>query len=107
MVFTEMNLGSRCSYIVKGDVKQMKKIFESEPHTAFIWESVEKVSIYQIKDEEEYDMFVNMSHRERCEYFDVFDEGGYDVAPGARYYTYSFDYSCSHVIMYETLSMNV
>ena len=85
----------------------MKKIFESDAHSAFIFESVEKVLVFQIKDEEEYDMFVNMSHQERCEYFGVFDERGYDVMPGARYYTYSFDYSVNHVIMYETLSMNI
>ena len=85
----------------------MKKIFESEYYDTDNCESVEKVHVFQFTDEEEYYMFDDMSHKERCEYFDVFDERGYDVMPGARYYSYAFDYSTNHVIMYETLSMNV
>jgi hypothetical protein len=86
----------------------MKKIFESEFYNYDNHcESVERVVVYQILDEDEYWNFSNMSHQERCEYFGVFDESGYDVMPGARYCTYSFDYSLSHVIVYETLSINV
>jgi hypothetical protein len=85
----------------------MKKIYESELHNYDNYESAEKVIVYQITSEDEYWDFSNMTHKERCEYFNVFDEGRYYVAPGARYRTYSFDYSTRHVIMYETIAMNV
>lgn len=85
----------------------MKKIFESEFHNAFIYETVEKIHVYQIEDKIEFDMFDEMTHKERCDCFDVFDEGRYEVDPGARYRTYSFDYTSNHIIMYEHISMNV
>ena len=85
----------------------MKKIFESDLHNYDDYESAERVIVCQIESDDEYWDFANMSHKERCEYFGVFDEGGYDVAPGARYYTYSFDYTTRYVIMYETVALNV
>ena len=85
----------------------MKKIYESEFHNYDNYESVERAIVYQITSDDEYWDFLNMTHKERCEYFDVFDEGGYFIAPGARYHTYSFAYSTRHIIMYETISMNV
>lgn len=85
----------------------MKKIYESEFHSHTNYESAERIIVYQLAGDDEYWDFSNMNHKERCDYFGVFDEGGYNVAPGARYYTYSFDYSTSHVIMYETIAMNV
>ena len=85
----------------------MKKIFESDLHNYDDYESAERVIVYQIESDDEYWDFSNMSHKERCEHFGVFDEGGYDVAPGARYYTYSFDYTTRYVIMYETAALNV
>lgn len=85
----------------------MKKIYESEFHNHSNYESVERVIVYQLESDEEYWEFSSMTHGRRCSLFGVFDETGYDIAPGARYYTYAFDYSCNYVIMYETISMNV
>lgn len=85
----------------------MKKIYESEFYSHTNYESAERLILYQFEDDDEYWDFSDMTHKERCDYFGVFDQRGYDVAPGARYYTYAFDYSLSHVIMYETSAMNV
>lgn len=86
----------------------MKKIFTSDYHNHDKnYASMERVVVYQIENEDEYWDFSNMTHEERCNLFDVFDEGRYYVAPGARYYTYSFDYSPNHIVVYERVSMNV
>ena len=83
----------------------MKKIYES---TLNGWdESASKVHVYAIESDSEYWDFENMTHGERCAYFDVFDDSGFDVMPGALYHTYAFDCSLHHVIMYETVAYNV
>lgn len=46
-----------------------------------------------------------MDFEEKCDFFNV--RNTYNVAPGARYYEYDFDVSRHHVIMYETVSLNV
>jgi hypothetical protein len=85
----------------------MKKIYESEFHNHDNYESAERVIVYQLTSNDEYWRFLDMTHKERCDFFGVFDEAGYDVAPGAKYRTYAFDYSGNHVIMYETIAWNV
>ena len=48
-----------------------------------------------------------MTFEEKCEYFGVFDQAGYFVAPGAQYFTYEFHTTRKHVIVTETVSYNV
>jgi hypothetical protein len=85
----------------------VKKIFESHANG---WDEVaEIVHIYTLEEQDDnlYYQFEDMSHEEKCELFDVFDESGYYVAPGAIYKTYSFSYTAHHIIMYEKIHMNV
>ena len=83
----------------------MKKIFESQWNS---WdETAEKIHVYELENDQEYWEFEAMSHEEKCEYFDVFDQSGYEVRPGAVYYTYVFDHTCHHVVMYERGALNV
>lgn len=83
----------------------MKKIYESPLNG---WdESASKVHVYAIESDDEYWDFSDMSFRERCELFDVRDECGFCVAPGALYHSYEFDYTTHHIIMHETIAYNV
>ena len=83
----------------------MKKIFESPLNG---WnESAERVYVYAFENDDEFYAFEAMSHQERCEYFNVFDETGYGVSPGGTYHTYEFHISGQHVIMFETIAINV
>lgn len=82
----------------------MKKIFESPLNG---WESAERVHVYAFEKSEEFWEFSEMSHDERCALFNVFDESGTNVRPGAMYHTYVFDYSTLHVIMYEKIYYNI
>lgn len=83
----------------------MKKIFESG------WvaqgETADKIHVFQFESEDEFWEFEAMNHIGRCDYFGVFDQALYEVAPGALYYTYRFDSNISFVIMYETQGFNV
>lgn len=83
----------------------MKKIYESPLNG---WdESAERVHVYALESDNEYWELKEMTHKERCDYFGVFDDTGYDVMPGALYHTYSFDFGSNHIIMYETVAYNV
>ena len=83
----------------------MIKVYESTLHG---WgESAEKVYVYALESDEEYWSFNDMSHQEKCDLFDVFDDSGYEVMPGAIYKTYEFEVSLNHVIMIERLAYNV
>lgn len=83
----------------------MKQIFKSKLNG---WsESAERVYVYAIESDEEFWRFYTMSHEERCEEFGVFDESSYDVAPGAMYHTYRFELSSNHIIMIDTIALNV
>lgn len=84
----------------------MKKIYESQLNG---WgESAERVYVYALENDDEYwNLSSIMSHKEMCEYFDVFDEADHEVLPGAIYKTYSFSISSNHAIMYETIAYNV
>ena len=83
----------------------MKKIFESEFNSFDDGESATKVHIYELENVDEFWEFEGMDFDEKCNYFGVRDY--YNVAPGARSYTYGFDVSRHHIIMYETVSLNV
>ena len=83
----------------------MKKIFESEFNGFDDGESATKVHIYELENVDEFWEFEGMDFDEKCNYFGV--RNYYNVAPGTRSYTYGFDVSGHHIIMYETVSLNV
>ena len=83
----------------------MKKIFESKLNG---WgESATKVHVYALDSTDEYWDLDDMNFDDKCMYFGVSEEPSYAVAPGAMYRMYNFELSGHHVIMYETLALNV
>ena len=83
----------------------MQKIYESPLNG---WdESAERIYVYELESSDEFWDFYDMSFEEKCQYFGVFDQTGYFVEPGAKYYTYSFAVERKHVIMIETVAYNV
>lgn len=83
----------------------MKKIYESPLNG---WdESAERLHVYALESEEEYWDLKEMSHVEKCEYFDVCDDSGYYVAPGAIYHTYAFHIHSNHAVVREYVAYNV
>ena len=83
----------------------MTNVFKSKWHGRN--ESVDRVHVYEFDNVDEFWEFEAMSHKEKCDLFDVFDELGCGVAPGAVYYTYDFYNTSKHVVMFETKAMNV
>lgn len=83
----------------------MKKVFESELRG--FDESACKIFIYELDDEYEKKELYELEHQELCSLFNVFDESGYDVPPGATYHTYVFDFAGGFLIMTETVALNV
>lgn len=58
--------------------------------------------------EEECKEFLELSHDERCQVFNVFDESdNYGVLPGAAYHIYEFVVVGGILTMYDTLALNV
>lgn len=83
----------------------MKMIYESPLNG---WdESAERICIYALESDDEYWEFNEMTHEERCDYFNVFDQTDYEVMPGAMYKTYDFNLTSNHIIMRETIAYNV
>ena len=87
----------------------MKKIYESPLNS---WnEYGERVHVYALESDEEYwevhEVMHEMTHEGKCEYFGVTELTGWAVGPGCMGYTYSFELSGHHVIMFEHLTMNV
>lgn len=81
----------------------MKKIFESELHG---WdESAERVHVYELENEDEYEAIEEMSHWQRCELFNVSEE--WNVMPGAMYHRYYFHLGGNHIVMTEHVAYNV
>ena len=85
----------------------MKKIFTGNPS----WrdEYCEVVHVYALEETDE-DLsleFNDMSHKERCELFNVFDESNYFVESGAMYKTYTFVNTLHHIIIFEKISYNI
>lgn len=85
----------------------MQKIFESE-FNGFD-ESATKLHVYALESEEEFEELDNMmeNRNELCDYFNVTEEPEFSVAPGALYHSYNFELSGAHMIMYETIALNV
>ena len=83
----------------------MKKIYESPLNG---WdESAERIHVYELESSEEFWDIYGMSFEEKCTHFCVVDQTGCFVAPGAKYYTYSFVVERKHVIVVETVAYNV
>lgn len=83
----------------------MKKIYESPLNG---WdESAEQIYVYELESVDEFWDLHDMSFEEKCEYFGVFDQTGYFIAPGAQYYTYEFKVTRKHVMVIETVAYNV
>ena len=83
----------------------MRKIYESPLNG---WdESAERIHVYELESNEEFWNIYGMSFEEKCTLFCVVDQTGWFVAPGAKYYTYSFAVECAHVIVTETVAYNV
>lgn len=81
----------------------MKKLFVSD-YVGFD-ESATKAAMYSFDSEEE---FLELSHDERCQVFNVFDESdNYGVLPGAAYHIYEFVVVGGILTMYDTLALNV
>ena len=83
----------------------MKKIYES-PLSGWS-ESAERIHVYAIENDEEYWKLQDMTHEEKCEYFDVCNQSGCYIAPGALYHTYSFHVHSNHVVIREYVAYNV
>ena len=81
----------------------MQKIYESPLNG---WdESAERVHVYELANDEEFIEIDNMSFDERCRLCNVSEE--YNVPPGAMYHRYLFTLTANHLIMLETVALNV
>lgn len=84
----------------------MKKLFVSD-YVGFD-ESATKAAMYSFDSEEECKEFLELSHDERCQVFNVFDESDNNgVLPGAAYHIYEFVVVGGILTMYDTLALNV
>lgn len=83
----------------------MKKIFESDCNGFDDGESATKVCVFELENVDEFWEFDEMDFEAICDFFGV--RNTYNIAPGARSYEYGFDVYRHHVIMYETVSLNV
>lgn len=84
----------------------MKKLFVSD-YVGFD-ESATKAAMYSFDSEEECKEFLELSHDERCQVFNVFDESdNYGALPGAAYHIYEFVVVGGILTMYDTLALNV
>ena len=84
----------------------MKKLFVSD-YVGFD-ESATKAAMYSFDSEEECKEFLELSHDERCQVVNVFDESdNYGVRPGAAYHIYEFVVVGGILTMYDTLALNV
>lgn len=82
----------------------MKKIYESPLNG---WdESAERMHIYALESEEEYNLLKEMSNYELQEHFWMYNPG-YEVRPGAMYFFYGFDITNNHVVITEFVAYNV
>ncbi len=70
-------------------------------------ESAVRIYVYEFESENEYWDLYSMPFEEKCAYFHVFEEPDDAVAPGAMYHRYNFHFTGSHIIMEETVALNV
>lgn len=86
--------------------KELTLLYESDYYG--VNEHASKISLYRINDTDTYYELGDMSHDELCEYFNVFDDSGYFVMPGALYNTYDFQLLSNVAIaVVETAAYNV
>ena len=84
----------------------MKKLYVSN-YIGFD-ESATKATLYFFVLGAECREFLELSHDERCQVFNVFDESSnYGVLPGAAYHTYEFVVVGGVLTLYDTLALNV
>lgn len=87
-------------------MEHLTKLYESDLHGEN--ESASKIYLYRINDAETYKELEEMTHDELCKLFNVFDESGYEVMPGALYHAYGFSIiPYEAVVMVETITYNV
>lgn len=83
----------------------MKKIYES-PLNGYD-EYAERIHVYALESDKEYWELDEMTFDEKCEYFDVYEEPDYSVMPGGVYHRYGFSLSGTHMVISETVALNV
>ena len=83
----------------------MKKIFESEFNGFDDGESATKVCVFELENVDEFWKLNDLDFEDKCDFFGVRND--YNVAPGAKFYEYDFDLSRHHIVMYETVALNV
>lgn len=83
----------------------MKKVFESKVNG--FDEQAEIVTVFQLDSGEEEKQLYEMNEQELCDLLGVFDESGYEVAPGAVYHTYRFYLTGAFLIMNDIIALNV
>lgn len=81
----------------------MQKIYESPLNGC--GESAERVHVYALDNEEEFNEIDDMDFEERCRLCNVSEE--YNVPPGAMYHRYEFILTGDHLVMVETVALNV
>lgn len=87
-------------------MEHLTKLYESDLHGEN--ESASKIYLFRINDTETYEELKEMTHEELCGLFNVFDESGYEVMPGALYHTYDFSIiPYEAIVMVETIAYNV
>ena len=88
----------------------MKKVFESEYATWGGWsDSSDKITVYELEEEDEFWKIYNMNHQERCELVNVEDDSiyPYSIPPGSIFYTYAFHLIGKFFVVVETAQWNV
>ena len=83
----------------------MKKVYESKINC--VSESAEQITLYALDSQEEREELDELTHGELCDALGVFDQMGYEVAPGAIYHTYNFEITDAFLIVKETVARNV
>lgn len=87
-------------------MEYLTKLYESDMFGEN--ESASRFIMYKINDTDAFYELSDMSFDELCELFDVFDESGYYVAPGALYHKYDFFIlGTQFFAMVETAAYNV
>lgn len=70
-------------------------------------ESADRVFVYELESDEEIWDFREMTFEQKCDLFNVYEEPDYAIAPGAMYHRCNFNLTGTHVIMTETIALNV
>lgn len=82
----------------------MKRVFRSN---LVGWdETATRAYLYEL-EEGDYEMLNDMTHDELCSFFNVIDESGCNIFPGAEYHIYHFELNAHFLVMYEVTALNV